>query len=180
MVDWNELYYQKYIGVGVMGVIKHPGLELNYSLPHKFFIKEKMKDGVEKRINKARRWDVFARYYYHRNFHHNLMLSVGRTWQRAIKKDRFFISQVDVGAARTFFPKPTFSVENGTVKRRYFAGDFYACFNYRFGLGKHIVHKNETYRFYSYFGIMNYAPFNNLYYSRLVVGFNVNKFLKKK
>ncbi len=180
LVDWDELYHEKYIGIGIMGLFKHPGVELNYSFPHKFYIKEKTKKGREVRINKARRWDVFARYYYHRNHHHNVILSVGRTWQRALKKNKFFISQVDLGAARTFYTNPTFAIENGVVKRQYLAGDFYVSANYRFGFGKHYVRKNETYRLYWYFGLMNFAPYNNLYYSRLAIGINVNKFLKKK
>lgn len=180
LVDWDELYHQKYIGVGIMGLFKHPGAEMNYSFPHKFFIKEKTKKGNEVRINKARRWDIFARYYYHRNNHHNVMLTGGRTWQRGLKKNKFFISQLDAGVARTFYTNATFAVENGVVVRKYFDGDFYASINYRLGFGKHFVRKNETYRFYSYFGIMNFAPYNNLYLSRLVVGINVNKLLKKK
>jgi hypothetical protein len=180
LVDWDELYHQKYIGVGILGVLKYPGVEVNYSFPHKYFIKEKMKKGAEKRINKVRRWDIFVRYYWHKNFHHNFMLTGGRTWQRELKKNKFFISQADVGVARTMYTNPTFSIENGVVKRNYFDGDLYATFNYRLGFGKHFQHKNETYRFYSYFGVMNYAPFNNLYYSRLVIGLNVNKFISKK
>lgn len=180
LTDWDELYNEKYMGIGIMGLIKHPGIEFNYSFPHKFFVKEKKKKGDEVRINKARRWDLFVRYYYHKNFHHNVMITGGRTWQRALKNERFFISQADIGIARTFYANPTFQIENGKVKRLYFDGDFYASFNYRFGLGKHLHRGNDIYRVYTYFGIMNFAPYNKLYYSRLVVGLNVNKFLKKK
>lgn len=179
IIDYDELYHLKSVGVGLMGQIKHPGAEFNLSFPDKYFIKEKKKKKEDLRINKVRRWETFARYYYHRNHHHNVILSAGRTWQRSLKKDKFFISQADVGIARTFYTNPTFAIDKGVVTRKYFAGDFYASFNYRLGFGKHLSRKNETYRFYSYFGLMNFAPYNNLYYSRLVVGINVNKFLKK-
>jgi len=179
-VDWKTEYQNNYLGVGIMGLLKHPGVELNYSIADKYFIKTKSKKGKVKMLQKVRRWEAFARYYYHKNFHHNLILSAGRTWQRSLKKNRFFISQADVGVSRTFFTNPTFVVENGIVQRKYLQGDFYASFSYRFGFGKHIQFTSKTYRFYSYFGLMNFAPFNNLYYSRMVVGLNVNKFLRKK
>ena len=180
IVDYDELYASKYMGIGILGVLKHPGLEINFSLPHKFLVKEKMKKGNEIRIQKVRRWELFARYYFHKNFHHNVMLTGGRTWQRALKRNKFFISQADIGIARTIYDNPTFVVQNGEVKRKYFEGDFYASFNYRLGFGKHFHRKNKTYRFYSYFGLMNFAPYNNLYLSRVVVGINLNKFLIKK
>ncbi len=179
-IDWDALYAQKYIGIGALGVIKYPGLEVNLSFPHKFIVKEKMHKGKEKRINKVRRWELFSRYYFHKNNHHNVMLTGGRTWQRELKKNKFFISQADIGLARTFYTNPTYAVENGIVTRQNFDGDMYFSFNYRFGFGQHIQRKNETFRFYSYFGLMNFAPYNNLYLSRLVVGININKFLKKK
>ncbi len=179
-VNWKTEYQNNYIGIGLLGSLKHPGVELNYSIADKYFTKTKSKKGKLKTIQKIRRWEAFTRYYFHRNFHHNIILSAGRTWQRSLNKNKFFISQADFGVARTFYTNPTFVVENGIVQRKYLQGDFYASFSYRFGFGKHVQFKSETYRFYSYFGLMNFAPFNNLYYSRLVIGLNVNKFLRKK
>ncbi len=178
---WSEPYekyqtkYSHYIGVGIFGTIKHPGIELNYSIADKVQWKEK-KDKIK---IKVRRWELFTRYYYHRNFHHNVMLTAGRSWQRKLKKERFFISQADAGIARTFYDRPSFKVENGIVKRMWLAGDFYFNFNYRLGFGKHFHTKKETYRVYSYLGLMNFFPYNNLYYSRIYVGINLNKFIKK-
>ncbi len=173
---FNAMYSTKdYIGFGLFGTIKHLGLELNYSISDKEFIK--LKKGKYKA--KVRRWELFTRYYYHRNFHHNVMFTAGRTWERELKKHRFFISQADVGIARTFYDRPTFEVENGIVKRMWLAGDFYFNFNYRLGFGKLIKPRNKIYKIYSYFGLMNFFPYQNLYYSRVYVGINLNKFIKK-
>ncbi len=181
ITDWDEVYSKgEYVGLGLMGSIKHPGAEFNFSFPHQFIIREKNKRGGQLRINKARRWDIFARYYYHRNFHHNIMVSIGRSWQRSLKKNNFFISQLDAGVARTFYTNPTFQVRNGVVERVKFGGDFYASINYRIGLGKHIHKKNDVYRWYAYIGAMNFVPYNNLLYTRPVLGVSVNKFMKKE
>ncbi len=175
-IEHNRL---KYVGIGILGSLKHPGAELNYSIPHRFFKKEKSRKGKIKTIYKTRRWDVFARYYYHRNFHHHVMLTAGRTWQRSLQKGKFFISQADVGISRTINARPTFRVENGFVKQVRFVGDFYMSANYRFGIGKHFKRKENTYRYYLYFGVLNFAPYNNFFYPRMVMGLNINKFLKK-
>jgi len=175
--ETDSLYSKKTIGVSLIASIKYPGMGIAYTLPDKHFYKEKKGKIKEK----MRRWSFESKFYYHKHFHNNLMLNVGREFIRMDRKKHFFfISKPEIGVSRTFYNDPSYKIENGVAVRRVLAGDFYLNFNYRFGFGKdwRFSKDGEVFRMFSTFGLLNYVPYNNLYYSRPQFSIHLEKFIR--
>lgn len=155
--------------IGYVSALIYPGLQAGLELPRSYIeVHRKKKSGRSKTVYKDRLITANLAWYYHRNFHTNLMLGAGYTLRRTNARGWFTAFEPQLGVSRTFLAGTTYRVsESGEVSIKRGAGYWYLYTNLGVALGKqagNIAGKPLT--VYVKPSLMTMLPYNGFIYVR--------------